>query len=148
MISIKTNFSFLKAFNKMEEIEKGVIGELSEIVVESAAKTINSGKLKPLSPFTIKSRKRGRGWGGVKVPPTNDITPLRHTGTLVKSLKVVRNGFQMADYGFRHQQGKGVPKREFLPFTKDMGRYTPEVKILHEKVTNRYTERIRKAMKK
>ena len=152
-LKITSNFSFGKVLDDLELITADVGGEMSQNIVETAAKTINDGKLKELKESTKRSRRKGRGWASVKVAPTTDYTPLKHTGALVNSLKVVKDGFEMKEYGFYHQKGftthkgQNVPARPFLPFTTKEN-LTPELKKLNEKITNRFVERIRKAMKK
>ena len=75
------------------------------------------------------------------------------TGNLVNTMKVVKNGIQLPEYGIYHQEGVGNKRRKFLPFSKGISsleetKLSPEFKRNHEIITNRFVERIRKAMKK
>ena len=61
-------------------------------------------------------------------------------------MKVVKDGFEMVEYGLRHHSGIGRPKRPFLPFTEGMENFKDFTEF-NEKINNRFAERIRKAMK-
>ena len=137
-LEISRNFSFGKILDKSERIIKDVIGETAEVVVETSTKFIKSKQVKPpLKPATL-ARRRARG--------NSDDTPLLDTGNLVKTMKVVKDGFEIADYGLRHHSGERRPMRPFLPFTKGMTNFKDFTKF-NEKINNRFAERIRKAMK-
>ena len=110
----------------------------------------------------MKNRKRGRGWGGVKVSPTSDDTPLKHTGKLYNSLKVTKEGIEGVDYSLRHQFGKGVPVRKFFPISihgkrgflerllrKESGvKRTDSVSNMQKLIYKRMIKEINRAMKK
>ena len=137
-LEITRNFSFGKILDKSERIIKDVIGETAEVVVETSTKFIKSKQVKPpLKPATL-ARRRARG--------NSDNTPLLDTGNLVDTMKVVKDGFEMVEYGLRHHSGIGRPKRPFLPFTEGMGNFKDFTEF-NEKINNRFAERIRKAMK-
>ena len=145
MVSIKTNFSFIKAFNKIKSIEQAALSELPEAVAETATSLIKSGKVEPDILQKTKDFKEAKG------SPTPN-TPLMDTGNLVNTMKVVKDGIQFAEYGIYHQEGIGNKRRKFLPFSKGMSSFEDiegyEFKRNFEIITNRYVERIRKAMKK
>lgn len=75
------------------------------------------GGWKPLSEETILMRRRGTGSGGTRI--------LQDTGDLRKRWKHLYDEDTAAiqsgvDYGYYHDQGKGVPKRRILPYAKEM----------------------------
>ena len=141
--TIKTDFSFLKAFEEIDKHLSAVTGEMSEEVVESAAKLINSKGVTPkLKPSTLK-RRRAKG--------NSDDTPLKDTGNLVDTMKVIKDGVQFAEYGIYHQEGIGVPRRRFLPFTPawELDKaFSPEWRESKDRIELRLINRIQKSMKK
>lgn len=71
---------------------------------------------RPLSATTIANRRRGRSGG------TSVIQILRDTGILANSIntRVASNSVSVGtavSYAEKHQFGKGVPRRAFLPIT-------------------------------
>ena len=116
-LQIGTNFKFIKLAKDINRITDKYIKRIKHDVVNTAKQIINKKELKPLSPITMKNRKRGRGWGGEKVAPTTDNTPLKHTGKLYNSLKVTKEGIEGVNYALRHQFGRGVPMRKFFPIS-------------------------------
>ena len=138
-ITITSNFSFLKLASKIDEIEEGFTSESSEAIVEMAAKLINSKKVTPKLADSTIARREARG--------NYDDTPLKDTGNLVESLKVVKGGFEFADYGLLHQYGNKRPLRRFLPFTKD-GKLSPDLKKFQRKLEKLLTKRMNKTMKR
>jgi len=150
---ITSNFSFRKLLDKIEDIQDHYLDKSKDKIIDIAKNNINSKKLRALRPSTEAGRKAGRGWSGKKVTPTSDMTPLKHTGNLLKSLGKNKNGFEIAEYGMIHQSGwktnRGVSilPRRFLPFTAK-GNFTPEMKEFEEKFQKLLILRIKQAMKK
>tara|TARA_R100000808_G_scaffold12111_2_gene30509 strand:- start:556 stop:1047 length:492 start_codon:yes stop_codon:yes gene_type:complete len=161
-LEIGTNFKFSKLARRANKLTSKYVDRTKRHIVNTAKRIIDSKKLKPLSEKTIDNRKRGRGWGGVKVAPTSDDTPLKHTGKLYNSLKVTEEGIEGVGYALRHQLGQGVPERKFFPVTitgkrgllERLFTSSPEVKQSSEvikfqkKLTQRLIKDMNKAMKK
>ena len=139
-LKVTRNFSFSKILDKSGQFIKDVTGETAEVVAETATKFINDNKVRPDILPSTKKIKRAKG------APTPD-TPLKDTGNLVNTMRVVKDGLEIADYYIYHQEGIGVRRRRFLPFTKDMENFTPGMEKFNEKINSRFAERIRKAMK-
>tara|TARA_R110002020_G_scaffold452475_3_gene666870 strand:- start:183 stop:629 length:447 start_codon:yes stop_codon:yes gene_type:complete len=146
-LEIGTNFKFSKLARRINKLTNSHIQRTKTHIVNTAKRTIDMKKLQKLSDITVDNRKRGRGWGGDPVPPTSDDTPLKHTGKLYKSLKVTKEGIEGVDYALRHQFGKGVPERKFLPII-DGDKQTPEVVKFQKKLTQKLIKDMNKAMKK
>ena len=161
-LEIGTNFKFSKLKRRINKLTDKYVDRTKHHIVNTAKRIIDSKKLDKLSDFTMKNRERGIGWGGAKVPPTSDDTPLKHTGKLYNSLKVTEEGIEGVGYALRHQFGQGVPERKFFPVTISGKRgllerlFTspPEVKQSKEvikfqkKLTQRLIKDMNKAMKK
>ena len=139
-LKVTRNFSFSKILDKSGQIIKDVTGETAEVIAETSTKFINTKKVKPDRLTSTKRIKKAKG------SPTPD-TPLKDTGNLVNTMRVVKDGLEIADYYVYHQEGIGVRRRKFLPFTKDMEKFTPEMEKFNKKINSRFAERIRKAMK-
>lgn len=139
-LKVTRNFSFSKILDKSGQIIKDVTGETAEVIAETSTKLINTKKVRPDILPSTKRIKRAKG------SPTPD-TPLKDTGNLVNTMRVVKDGLEIADYYVYHQEGIGVRRRKFLPFTKDMENFTPEMQKFNKKINSRFAERIRKAMK-
>ena len=93
----------------------GIAGQ-AEINLSFRREGNDEGRWLPLKPATIAARRTGPNiGGGVKI--------LQDTGRLLQS--VTFNPRQDSvdvgagtEYGFRHQEGQGVPRRPFLPSLK------------------------------
>ena len=117
-----TTYSFAKLNRSIGKIIRESVDELGEVGENILKQRIDSKLQPPLSPFTVKMRKKGVGWGGKKVPATNDDTPLKQTGSLYKSLNYIKKDqtIKMNAYGRMHHDGfKGtsgfkVPPRPFM----------------------------------
>ena len=117
-----TTYSFAKlnrSINKILRESMHGIGETAEKIMK---RNIDDARYAPLRPFTKKMRAKGIGWGGKKVPPTSDDTPLKQTGSLYNSLTYVKSDqtIKMNAYGRMHHDGftgtSGfkVPPRPFM----------------------------------
>jgi hypothetical protein len=110
-MAIKTratsNFSFRKLADAFDEVFDDFLEkDFAEDAIKSAKEIIKGGKTRELLPSTIKRRRR-RGTGGT--------TPLYETGNLYRSLKKVKGGIEMANYGIHHQKGFRVGKTKVPP---------------------------------
>ena len=152
-LKITSNFSFGKLLGKIEEIQNDFLKKNINKTVDIAKSNISQGNTRGLADSTKQSRAKGRGWAGKKVTPTNDTTPLKHTGKLLKSLKPKSDGFEIVEYGLIHQsgwttnRGTTINPRPFLPFTSK-GNLSPERKKHQKKFLKLLYLRIRQAMTK
>ena len=79
---IKTTYSFAKLNRSIDKILRESVDNLGKVGESIMKQRIDSGLKPPLSPFTLKMRKKGIGWGGKKVgAPISDL-PLKQTGAL------------------------------------------------------------------
>ncbi len=117
-LQIKTTFSFAKLARKLPNILNELVDESKMVYAEMSVKNITDG-LRPLKKASIEARKRGIYWAGKRVTPTTKTKPLDYTGDLIKSIKIHEKGVIMNEYGIYHNQGIGVPKREFLALKLD-----------------------------
>ncbi len=154
-VDIQANFSFKKLARSWDKIVREHLEKFPPEAAKLTKKKLESGRLKPLTPFTLEMRKKGRGWSGKKVGKTSSKRPLNQTGTLLRSIKANKNALEMKAYGMIQEKGfismvqsKGmkvkfiqVPPRPFIQlpikkgkfeFTAFGGRYT---KIFDSKST-------------
>ena len=128
---------------------------LAMIIVQLGASNIDKKKLRRLKNSTLKSRREGKYWGNERGDEyiTHDNTPLKHTGRLLHSLKVVRGGFEIVEYGLTHQEkwttnkGFTVNPRRFLPFTKN-GNLNREAKQMTKELDKAFFDSVQNMMKK
>ena len=109
-LQIKTTFDFGKLERKMSDILNEMVDESKMVYAEMSVKNITDG-LRPLKKPSIEARKKGHYWGGKKVTPTSKTTPLDYTGSLIKSIKVHKQGVIMNEYGLHHHKGFGIPMK-------------------------------------
>ena len=151
MITIKTTFSFGRLERQLPEILKDIVDESKMVYAEMSVKNISDG-LKPLKPASIKGRLQGKYWG-IKGSEreryrTSKTTPLDWTGSLMKSIKIHDQGVIMNEYGLYHNEGIGVPKRQFLALKLDAKNVSGKFKETQERFIKNMYKRIRKALKK
>ena len=124
---IKTTYSFAKLNRSISKIIRESVDDLGKVGESILKQRIDSKLQPPLSPFTVKMRAKGIGWGGKKVTPTSDDTPLKQTGSLYRSLTYVKKdtSIKMNAYGKKHNDGFtgtsgfSVPPRPFMGLEND-----------------------------
>mgnify|MGYP003135246651 FL=1 len=114
-VSFKSNFSFRKLGNKLDD----VLGSSNEKIIDELAqmtkRNITDGKLRGLSQSTILARLSGQSsFEGHKPKRTSESRPLIYTGELLKSIKPVKDGIEMLEYGLEHHEGFTTPKKEIF----------------------------------
>ena len=117
-----STYSFAKLNRSVDKILRESIDDIGETAGKIMQRNIDDARYAPLRPFTKKMRAKGIGWGGKKVPPTSDETPLKQTGSLYKSLNYIKKDqtIKMNSYGRMHHDGfigtSGfkVPPRPFM----------------------------------
>ena len=138
----------------MPDILNDIVDESKHIYAEMTAKNIDDG-LRSLKKPSIEARKRGHYWGGIKVAPTSSTKPLVYTGRLFKSIKMVKEGVEMMEYGLHHDKGFTLPQgihvkpRKFLAIKSGAKNIkgTKYGKTQHRFIQNMY-KKIGKALKK
>ena len=124
---LTSTYSFSKLNRSVNKIIRESVDSLGEVGENILKQRIDSKLKPPLSPFTLKMRKKGIGWGGRKVPPTTDDTPLKQTGSLYRSLNYIKkdktikmNAYgKMHNDGFTGASGFSVPPRPFMGLEDD-----------------------------
>ena len=66
----------------------------------------------------------------------------------MKSIKIHEQGVIMNEYGLYHNEGIGVPKRQFLALKLDAKNVSGKFKETQERFIKNMYKRIRKALKK
>ena len=135
-VKIKITYNAGRLASEMPKIIQKHMGRYARSSEKGAKEKIDSGKLRPLKDFTIRSRK-SRGITGTK--------PLFETGNLHRSIKGRSDGvLTMAGYGIHHHRGftnnKGIqvdPRPYIAPSEKT---------IL--KAFDAFRKNVRKAFKK
>tara|TARA_R100001594_G_C3925244_1_gene236747 strand:+ start:143 stop:622 length:480 start_codon:yes stop_codon:yes gene_type:complete len=126
---ITATYSFKKLLSNIDEILSEAEDNLGQAAEKVMKQKIDSGLKPPLAKFTLKMRKKGVGWGGRKVQPTNSELPLKQTGALYDSLKFDKKtkSINMLAYGKKHHDGfpnpnpksEDVPARRFMDLEED-----------------------------
>ena len=98
-LEIKSNFSFSKLANRVDDIIENYMDKSKNSLALSARETIKSGNLKKLKPSTLHIRKHGLS---PKRGKTSSTKPLIHTGSLLSTIKATDDGVEMAGYGRHH----------------------------------------------
>lgn len=147
--SIKINFSFGKLQRNIDNILKEDLQIKASDFAKVAKDKIIKGKVKPqLEPTTRKARMQSK----VK-RAASPTTPLYHTGKLLNSIKPVKDGIELKEYGLLHNDGfdhkltgKKVPPRPFL-FTHQ-NNLPPELKKRYNNMQRRLYRRLNRALRK
>tara|TARA_R100001594_G_scaffold46003_2_gene78958 strand:- start:1749 stop:2213 length:465 start_codon:yes stop_codon:yes gene_type:complete len=150
LLKIETNFSFRKLAEQIEGIIGEAITDEAKGFITETKKPIEEGSLAPLSQATINKRIAGTSDYiklGHKPEKTNDKTPLKYTGELLKSIKLsnkgIFGGVEMREYGLNHHFGRGEPAR---PFLAEPG--SSAMKPHEEKMVKKFAEKIKKSLMK
>jgi hypothetical protein len=160
-ITYKATFSFGKLYRSFDKIHRETLERFAEESTKATKAKLASGVKPKLAPYTLKQRRRGRGWGGEKVAKTNRTTPLIQTGNLLSRIKFnkVKKSMDMPAYGLIQNKGFisliknrymkikyiHVPARKFITaIGRDRYKKTSHNKFL-KKV---YFRKIFKALKK
>ena len=120
-------YSFSKLNRSINKIIRESVDDLGQVGENILKQRIDSKLQPPLTEYTKLQRRKGIGWGGKKVPPTTDDTPLKQTGSLYNSLKYIKkdqtikmNAYgKMHHKGFKNPNGFKVPAREFIGLEDD-----------------------------
>ena len=159
---IKTTFSFGKLKRSVPKIMRESVDNIGELAEKVMKNNIDTARYPKLSPFTLKMRKKGVGWGGKKVSPTNNKTPLRQTDSLYNSLKynksdqtIKMNAYgKMHHKGFTNKSGFNIPARPFMDmrsgekgfFFNKPDKMLPAAKAVAEPITENFiTKKLQKA---
>ena len=101
------NFSFKKLAANIGKPVIKLLDDLAEASAETTKANIDKG-LSPLRPATIEARRAGKYWGNQRGDQykTDSTTPLKHTGSLYKSIKAKKGrGMQLNKYGLNQHKG-------------------------------------------
>ena len=157
-VKFTSNFRFSKLSSQLDDI----LGSNNESIIDSLAqitkRNISDGKLRRLSQSTIEMRQLGGStFKNHNTSPTSETRPLLYTGRLLKSIKPVKDGIEMLEYGEFHNDGfrtpnveagfgknKSVPPRRFIAGADDLKRDKKEL----EKTQDDLVKKMNKAMLK
>ena len=149
MIKIKTNIDFGKLANDIPEILDDIVDKGKHVYAEMSVKNITDGVKPPLAKASIEARKRGIYWGGKKVAPTSKTKPLDYTGSLIRSIKIHKQGIMMNEYGLHQHRGfQSVPARPFLALKEDAKTFSGKYGDAYGKFIDQMIKRMRKALRK
>ena len=106
-ITYKSTFSFGKLSRSFSKIHRETLQRFAEESTKATKAKLASGVKPKLSPYTLKQRRKGRGWNGAKVPKTNRTTPLIQTGNLLQNIKYNKSkkSMDMPAYGLIQNNG-------------------------------------------
>ena len=154
-LRIKSNFSFSKLAKAMPGIlEKHSTGAGAG-AVKSIKNAIKTGKFEKLRDSTKDIRKRGRS-PSAGFMKTNSKKPLIHTGRLLNSIRVEKDGIKMNSYGEFQNDGYitkrtsmiggayKVPPRPFIDKGMALATKTPEGKKANEELAKSMRRALRK----
>jgi len=149
---IDINFSFGKLLRNLDNILKEDLSIKANDFAAFARSTIIEGKLRPLRTATKKARKAGNK-GKYPRPKTGGTTPLHHTGRLLTSIKPVKDGIKLLEYGLKHNNGfthnmtgEKIKPRPFL-FTRG-DNLPPKLKQRYLAMEKRLYKRLNRALRK
>ena len=118
---IKTNFTFRNVSKNYKKMYDAMIDEIADNLGKNIRKNILDSPYKPLSPNTLKARRKGKYWNKERVSPTDGTTPLIQTGSLLNSIKHNKSEdtVTLNHYGWHHNTGfeaggAKVPRRPFI----------------------------------
>ena len=147
--SIEINFSFGKLLRNLDNILKEDLSIKANDFAKAARDKIIKGKVKPkLKTSTEEARKKSK----VK-RAASPTTPLYHTGRLLNSIKPVKDGIKLLEYGLIHNDGfthnitgKKIPPRRFLFTGGD--NLPPELKKKYKTMEKLLYKGLKRAMRK
>lgn len=96
-LKIKTNFSFSKVGRRINAMMNSSVREMRQGGAKDFKANIDAGLSPPLKQKTTMQVRKIRGISGDK--------PLYATGALYNSIKEVKDGVQMMEYGLLHDKG-------------------------------------------
>lgn len=115
---IDVSFDFGKLLRNLSNVFKQDLIPRKLELAKFAKETIKGGKLRKLKKSTLDIRKNGltRAYG--KSKPTDSTKPLIHTGNMLKSIKVTKDGIKYTGYGTKknpnvHMTTHIVPKNDW-----------------------------------
>ena len=122
-LTIKTNFSFSKVNRRINAMMNSSVREMRQGGAEDFKANIDSGISPPLKEKTTMQVRKIRGISGDK--------PLYATGALYDSIKEVKDGVQMMEYGLFHDKGfkpRKIPvvRKNYYMMMKNLNTRVPE----------------------
>ena len=150
---IEINFSFGKLLRNLDNILKEDLSIKANDFAAFARSTITEGKLRPLRTSTKKARRLGNKGKKYPRPKTGSTTPLHYTGKLLNSIKPVKDGVRILEYGLDHNDGfthnmtgEKIKPRPFL-FTRG-DNLPPKLKQRYLAMEKRLYKRLNRALRK
>ena len=148
-VKFTSNFSFRKLSQNLNAVIDGSNLNIAEAIAKNTKKNILDGVTPALKESTLIQRRKGvssfDGHDTTKTP--SETRPLYYSQRLFKSIKGTKEGLEIMDYAFEHNDGTQqgthgtIPQRKFIAEIQDN-------KEDLSKVENSLISRIEKAMKK
>ena len=106
-VTFRKNFDFGKLSRGMNKVIEETLQKIGKKSVEISRDNIDKGLKPKLKPFTLKMRKKGKGWNNKNVGKPVSNKPLKQTGKVYKSMKYnkSKNTMELLDYGLIQQIG-------------------------------------------
>ena len=106
-VTIRKNFNFGKLSRGINKVIRKTLLKIGEKSVEISRDNIDKGLKPKLKPFTVKMRKKGKGWNNKDVGKPISAKPLKQTGNLYKSMKYKKsnNTMEILAYGLIQNDG-------------------------------------------
>jgi hypothetical protein len=133
-LEISVNFDFGKLAGNVEKLTQDYVEGFARNSEKISKEIIDSGKLAPLKPSTVRWRKQ-------EGHPTSP--PLKKSGELYNSIKAEGNVLSLKKYGKYHNDGK-VPTTVARPFISGVG--ITDIKN-REKFDKKFMQDLRKALR-
>ena len=148
-VSFKSNFSFEKLSQNLNAVINDSNLDISTAIAKNTKKNIMDGLSPALEESTLRQRREGKtSFSGHKVTKTpSETRPLLYSGRLHDSIKGTKEGLEIMDYAFEHNDGTQsgthgtIPQRKFIATLEDD-------KNDQQKIENNLVDRMNKAMKK
>ena len=139
-LKIKTNFSFNKLSNQLNNLIDGYTASYAKDSAEGSKQAINAGLTPDLEDSTVLIRKK-------RTQPTRP--PLKASGKLYKSIKQKKNALEMLYYGDLHDKGFKTKSNSMIPNKTVPARPFIQTTLKNkQKIDKKFMQDINKALKK
>ena len=149
-VKFTSNFSFRKLSQNLNAVIDDSNLSIAEAIAKNTKKNIMDGLTPALRESTLRQRRTGESSfrdhneSGMK---TNETRPLLYTMALYNSIKGTKEGLEIMDYAFEHNDGTQQGTHGTIPQRKFIGEIQDNKEDLN-KIENSLISRIEKAMKK
>ena len=126
-VKFTSNFSFRKLSQNLNAVIDDSNLNIAESIAKNTKKNILDGVSPALRPSTLRQRREGRSSFEGHDPPKepSETRPLYYSKRLFNSIKGTKEGLEIMDYAFEHNDGPQegthgpIPQRKFIAEIQD-----------------------------